>query len=42
MKKKACFLSILLLMIVMQGCKDEFEENDVVDSVKQEAVGGLN
>ncbi len=42
MKNKIYLLSAVLLMNVLQGCKDEVEENDVVDSVKQEAVEGLN
>ena len=42
MKKKIYLLSTVLLMSVLQSCKDEFEENDVVDIVKQEAVEGLN
>lgn len=29
-------------MNVLSGCKDEFEENDTVDSVKQEVVKNLN
>ena len=42
MKNKIYLLSAVLLMNVLQSCKDEVEENDVVDSVKQEAVEGLN
>ena len=42
MKKKIYLLSTVLLMNVLSGCKDEFEENDTVDSVKQEVVKNLN
>lgn len=42
MKKKIYLLISVILMNVLSGCKDDIEENDAVDSVKQEAVEGLN
>ena len=42
MKKKAYLLVSVLLMNVLSGCKDDIEENEAVDSVKQESVEDLN
>jgi outer membrane lipopolysaccharide assembly protein LptE/RlpB len=42
MKKKIYLLISVILMNVLSGCKDDIEENDAVDSVKQEVVEGLN
>lgn len=37
-KKKIYLLISVILMNVLSGCKDDIEENDAVDSVKQEVV----
>ena len=42
MKNKIYLLSAVLLMNVLQSCKDEVEENDAIDSFKHKAVEGLN
>ena len=38
MKKKVYLLVSVLLMNVLSGCKDDIEENEALDSVKQESV----
>ena len=42
MKKKVYLLVSVLLMNVLSGCKDDIEENEALDSVKQESVEDLN
>ena len=42
LKKKFYLLVTVLFMNVFSGCKEDIEENETVDSAKQESVEGLN